>query len=161
MSVYFSKFTLLIKSKNGPNNTSLATASKTRLAPIKLFKLALNVAKSTPIAIIGGQTLRLLMKLQSCNNIVVSQVIAVRSDTRDNMDKVKKQAPNVPLGILLLGAINSPDILAPDIIPVTPENKTPKTMKKFNCTSLGSSAEQSLTYFGYRFWFSKDIIEEL
>ena len=76
----------------------MATASKTRLAPIKLFKLALNVAKSTPIAIIGGQTLRLLIKLQSCNNIVGSHVIAVKNDIRDNMDKVKKQAPNVPLG---------------------------------------------------------------
>ena len=47
-----------------------------------------------------------------------------------NMDKVKMHADNVPRGILFLGDINSPDILAPDIIPVTPENKTPNTISK-------------------------------
>ena len=59
------------------------------------------------------------------------------------MDKVNKQAPKVPLGILLPGEINSPDILAPDIIPVTPEKRTPKTTKK---STFASAFEQSLEY---------------
>ena len=44
------QYTLLINPKKGPKSTSFATASNTLLAPIKLFKLALNVAKSTPMA---------------------------------------------------------------------------------------------------------------
>ena len=47
--------------KKGPNKTSLATASKTRLPPIMLFKLALNVANKTPMATIGDQMLILLI----------------------------------------------------------------------------------------------------
>ena len=49
--------TLFMYVKNGPNKTSFATASKTRLPPIMLFKLALNVANSTPMATIGDQIL--------------------------------------------------------------------------------------------------------
>ena len=60
-----------------------------------------------------------------------------------NSVRVKKQADNVPLGILLCGETNSPDKFAPDIIPVTPENKTPKTMKK---STLTKGSEQSLEY---------------
>ena len=47
--------------KNGPNKTSLATASNTRLPPIMLFKLALKVANKTPIATMGDQILIVLM----------------------------------------------------------------------------------------------------
>ena len=54
-------FTLFMYVKNGPNKTSLATASKTRLPPIILFKLALKVANSTPIATIGDQILIVLI----------------------------------------------------------------------------------------------------
>ena len=53
--------TLLMYVKKGPNKTSLATASKTRLPPIMLFKLALNVANKTPMATIGDQMLILLI----------------------------------------------------------------------------------------------------
>ena len=45
--------------------------------------------------------------------------------------------------MLFCGDTNSPDKLAPDIIPVTPENKTPKTMKKSTSTK---GSEQSLEY---------------
>ena len=45
--------------------------------------------------------------------------------------------------MLFCGDTNSPDKLAPDIIPVTPENKTPKTMKKSTSTE---GSEQSLEY---------------
>ena len=45
----------------------------------------------------------------------------MKNDSESRIEKEKAQADNVPLGILLPGDTNSPDILAPDIIPVTPE----------------------------------------
>jgi hypothetical protein len=46
------------------------------------------------------------------------------------MTHVKPMALKVPLGIDLEGSLSSPDMLAPAIIPVTPLNKTPKTVAK-------------------------------
>ena len=59
--VSFRILTFLMNPKNGPKSTSRATASKTRLAPIMLLRLALKVANRTPIATMGGQTLMVLM----------------------------------------------------------------------------------------------------
>ena len=46
------------------------------------------------------------------------------------MTKVKETAPKVPFGIDLDGSLSSPDMFAPAMIPVTPENMTPKTKGK-------------------------------
>jgi hypothetical protein len=56
---------------------------------------------------------------------------------------VNAQADKVPLGMFFPGDLSSPDMFAPDMIPVTPENKTPKTMKK-SVFTVGS--EQSREY---------------
>ena len=64
-----------------------------------------------------------------------SQVRAVKNDSESRIEKEKAQADNVPLGILLPGDTNSPDILAPDIIPVTPERM--QNSKKLTFTILG------------------------
>ena len=47
----------------------------------------------------------------------------MKNDSESRIEKEKAQADNVPLGILLPGDTNSPDILAPDIMPVTPETQ--------------------------------------
>lgn len=46
-----------------PNMSSLATASRTRLAPIKLLKEAEKVAVAIPIVTKGGQKLTPIMKM--------------------------------------------------------------------------------------------------
>ena len=49
-----------------------------------------------------------------------------------NMESVKTQAESVPLGMFFAGFTSSPDMFAPDMIPVTPEKSTPNTLKKFS-----------------------------
>jgi hypothetical protein len=49
------------KARAGPNMTSFATASRTRLEPMRLLRLALKVARRTPMATAGGQKDMLVM----------------------------------------------------------------------------------------------------
>jgi hypothetical protein len=58
------------------------------------------------------------------------QVRAVRRASSMKVRKVKRQAERVPRGMLLLGEMRSPERLAPAMMPVTPEKRTPKTVKK-------------------------------
>ena len=62
----------------------------------------------------------------------------MKNDSESRIEKEKAQADNVPLGILLPGDTNSPDILAPDIIPVTPEIQC-KIMSAGDFDSVSSS----------------------
>ena len=61
----------------------------------------------------------------------------MKNDSESRIEKEKAQADNVPLGILLPGDTNSPDILAPDIIPVTPERM--QNSKKINFYHFGAA----------------------
>ena len=45
----------------------------------------------------------------------------MKNDKDSKIDSEKAHADKVPFGILFPGEINSPDILAPDMIPVTPK----------------------------------------
>merc|ERR1719153_1531635 len=95
-----------------------------------LERLADQVASITPTSTNGFQNVNSTMYMQSWWRSVGLQVMAVRRDRIMNVVKVNKLAESVPLGILLLGEIRSPERLAPAITPVTPENRTPKTVKK-------------------------------
>ncbi len=53
--------------------------------------------------------------------------MAVRRDMRRKVARVKAQAARVPRGMDLPGLTSSPERLAPDMMPVTPEKRTPKT----------------------------------
>ena len=61
--------------------------------------------------------------------------MAVRRDRTMKVLKVKRLAESVPLGILLLGEMRSPERFAPAMTPVTPENNTPNTVKKSTLAS--------------------------
>ena len=80
------------------------------------------------------------MYIQSLWSRVVSQVRLVRRLRRMKVVKVVKHADRVPRGMFLPGDLRSPDRLAPAMIPVTPENKTAKTVKK---STLASGFSQS------------------
>ena len=80
--------------------------------------------------------------MQSCRSSSGEQVSAVRSDMARKVARVKAQAERVPRGMFLAGLTSSPDMLAPDMMPVTPEKRTPKTVKKLMGTA-SSSCEQS------------------
>ena len=69
-------------------------------------------------------------EIKSLCKRLMSHVSTVNNDRIMKVTNVKRQADNVPLGILFPGDTKSPDKLAPAIMPVTPENKTPKTVKK-------------------------------
>ena len=59
----------------------------------------------------------------------------VRRLRRMKVMKVVAQADSVPMGMFLPGDLRSPDRLAPAMMPVTPENRTAKTVKKFTFAS--------------------------
>ena len=42
----------------------------------------------------------------------------------------KNAAPKEPAGMAILGFLRSPDMFVPDMMPVTPANRMPKTMMK-------------------------------
>ena len=74
-----------------------------------------------------------LMYMQSCIRRLGSQVRAVNRARIARVARVNRQAPRVPLGMFFPGDTSSPDMLAPAMMPVTPENRTPNTTKKLTC----------------------------
>ena len=56
---------LVIYVKNGPNNMSLAIASKTLLAPMRPFRLALKLSSKVPIVSTTGDKVNNSRKKQS------------------------------------------------------------------------------------------------
>ena len=116
---------------------------------MRLLSEADQVAEMTPMRTNGFQKVNWTMYIQSWCRRTRLQVSAVRRDRDMKVMKVKAQADRVPIGILLPGDTNSPadkkrgceedstgrfrgvipERLAPDMMPVTPENKTPKIPK--------------------------------
>ena len=100
-----------------------------------LDKLADQVARMTPTSTNGFQNVNSTMYMQSLWRRAVLQVIAVRRERIMKVEKVKRLADKVPLGILLPGEMRSPDKLAPAMTLVTPEKRTPNTVKKSTLAS--------------------------
>ena len=118
---------LLIGSSKIPKSLSLARASKTRDAPMRLLKAAESVAANRPIATNGGHKFVACMNKFAFFKSIDGQVAAVKKNRVMYVVNVNNIAPKVPFGIDRPGSLSSPDMLAPDIIPVTPLNNTPKT----------------------------------
>ena len=70
------------------------------------------------------------MNIQSFCRKTGLQVRLVRMESRRKVRSVRRQADRVPVGMLRLGVTRSPERLAPDMMPVTPEKRTANTREK-------------------------------